>query len=78
MTKSGCYVPLGTANPNSKRPELKRRYSRASAPTFSNIDFDYTGDSHQVNHLIKHAQGPNNHAASDLNFELNLRSWQPL
>ena len=36
---NGCFNPLGTANKNAKRPELKRRYSRNSAPAFTNVDF---------------------------------------
>jgi len=51
-------------------------FSRGSAPTFSTVDFTYVGDTSRVNHLIKHARGSNNHAASDLTFELNLRTWK--
>jgi hypothetical protein len=77
LTRKGQFVPLGTANKNAKRPELKRRYSRCSAPTFTNIDFNYTGNSNDIHHLIQHAKGPQNHAPSDLNFELSLRTWRP-
>ena len=59
-----------------KANEPKRMVSRGSAPTFTNVDFSYAGDSSRVHHLIKHARGSNNHAASDLNFELNLRTWK--
>lgn len=76
LAKSGCFNPLGTANQNAKRPELKRRNSRCSAPTFNHVDFEYTGNTAAVNHLIQHAKGPKNHAPSDLNFELNLRTWR--
>jgi hypothetical protein len=58
LTRKGQFVPLGTANKNAKRPELKRRYSRFSAPTFTNVDFNYTGNSSDINHLIQHAKGP--------------------
>jgi hypothetical protein len=78
LQKNGEFVPLGTANKNAKRTELKRRYSRCSAPTFTNVDFNYTGNCSGVQHLISHAKGPQNHAPSDLNFELNLRTWRPL
>lgn len=45
LQKTGCFSPLGTHNQNAKRPELKRRYSRESAPTFNPVDFTYAGDS---------------------------------
>ena len=77
LGRSGQFVPFGTANKNAKRPELKRRYSRCSAPSFINVDFNYTGNSNDIHHLITHAKGPKNHAPSDLNFELNLRTWRP-
>ena len=68
---------MGTGNLNTTRIGAKRRNSRQSAPTFCNVDFNYTGNTAAVHHLISHARGPNNHAPSDLNFELNLRKWQP-
>jgi hypothetical protein len=40
------------------------------------VDFEYSGNTQSVNHLIAHARGPNNHACSDLNFELNLRAYK--
>lgn len=76
-TKQGSTLPLGTANGNSMRKQpLKRRYSRGSAPAFENVDFNYTGNTASVQHLIKHAKGSTNHAPSDLNFEVNLRTWK--
>lgn len=67
---------IGTANQNTSKRLVKRRYSRGSAPAFNNIDFEYTGNTANVHHLIQHARGPNNHTATDLNFELNLRSYK--
>lgn len=76
--KQGSALPLGTSNLNSIRKQpLKRRYSRGSAPAFENVDFNYTGNTADVSHLIKHAKGGTNHAPSDLNFEVNLRTWKP-
>lgn len=71
----GSALHVGTANQNTEST-TNRIFSRGSAPTFNNIDFEYVGDTSKVNHLIKHARGPNNHTASDLTFELNLRTWK--
>ena len=66
----------GSLNQNCTKPLPKRRYSRASAPTFTNIDFDVTGNTLDVDHLIRHASRGHKHAPTDLNFELNLRRWK--
>ena len=77
LLKNGSALLVGTGNQNANSNNNGRRmFSRGSAPTFSNVDFTYVGDTSKVNHLIQHARGPNNHAASDLTFELNLRTWQ--
>lgn len=75
IRNSGCYLPFGTANPNTTSIALKRKGSRGSLPSFTNVDFNITGNTNEVYHLVKHARGPNNHAPSDLNFEANLRTW---
>jgi len=51
-----------------------RRNSRMSTATFNNIDFEYTGNTAPVQHLIKSANTANRHP-SQLNFELNLRTY---
>lgn len=77
LLKNGSALLVGTGNQNAQTgKEARRMFSRGSAPTFSNVDFTYVGDTSKVNHLIQHARGPNNHVASDLTFELNLRSWK--
>lgn len=75
IRNSGCYMPFGTANPNTTSIALKRKGSRGSLPSFTNVDFNIAGNSNDFYHLVKHARGPNNHAPSDLNFEANLRTW---
>jgi hypothetical protein len=70
----GCYQPFGNSNNNSKRPVLKRQNSRLSAPTFTNVDFAYSGNSEPIHHLVKHC-GKGGHSATALNFEANLRTW---
>lgn len=75
--KNGSFKLLGTANHNCTRAALKRRYSRGSAPAFQTVDVELNGNTASVNHLIKHARGPNNHAPQDLNFEVNLRTYKP-
>jgi hypothetical protein len=68
---------MGTSNLNARKTLVgKRRYSRESAPTFNNVDFKYSGNTAPIQHLIDHAKGPKNHAPSDLNFEVNLRTWK--
>lgn len=76
LNSLGQTTIVGTANQNATRIGARRRNSRQSANTFCNVDFNYTGNTASVQHLISHARGPNNHAPSDLNFELNLRTWK--
>jgi hypothetical protein len=47
IQNSGCYIPLGTANPNSKIT-LKRKASRGSLPTFTTVDFQAVGNTNQI------------------------------
>jgi hypothetical protein len=75
IRNAGCYLPFGTANPNTTTISLKRKASRGSLPTFTNVDFNIAGNTNDIYHLVRHARGPNNHAPSDLNFEANLRTW---
>lgn len=76
ILKHGSFGVLGTSNQNTASKPLRRRYSRGSAPAFNNVDFDVTGNTADVHHLISHAKGANNHAPSDLNFEANLRTYR--
>ena len=72
----GCFIPVGTKNMNvTKTAKLSRRNSRMSAATFTNIDFEYTGNTNQVQHLIQSTNRPDKHP-SQLNFELNLRTYR--
>jgi len=75
IKNSGCYIRFGTSNPNTTNITLKRKASRESLPSFTNVDFNVSGNTNDIYHLVKHARGPNNHAPSDLNFEANLRTW---
>ena len=53
IDKAGCHIPLGSGNINAtKRTLLKRRASRTSLPTFNTVDFHYTGNSGEIQHLI--------------------------
>ena len=53
LLKNGSALIVGTSNQNAKtQHEAKRMFSRGSAPTFSNVDFTYVGDTSKVNHLI--------------------------
>ena len=73
----GCFKPVGTKNYNTANPSKpKRRNSRQSTATYTGIDFDYTGNTNNVHHLIKNTStNPNRHKAN-LNFELNLRTYK--
>lgn len=76
MKSLGCFKPCGTKNPNNY-DELKprRRNSRQSTATFTNVDFDYTGNTNNFQHLIKTSTTPHRHP-QNLNFELNLRTYR--
>ena len=54
----------------------KRRMSRQSNRNFSNVDFNYIGDTGAVSHLIKRRIGGNSPTQQQLGFELNLRNYQ--
>jgi len=45
---------------------------------FNQVDFEYTGNSAPIDHLIRDARGHNAHSATDLNFEANLRTYAPV
>ena len=59
----------------SKITFAKRRMSRQSNENFNNIDFEYIGNTAEVNHLIRQRIGeqPN---FQKLNFECNLRRYK--
>ena len=69
---------MGTKNTNviaSKAISYKRKNSRQSLAAFTDVDFEYTGNTNNVNHLIKKTvDGHSNF--SQLNFELNLRTYR--
>jgi len=71
---SGCYIPLGTANPNVTSSGLKRYGSRESLPQFTNVDFKVSGNTNDIHHLIRTSKG--NAHAGYLNFPTSLRTWQ--
>ncbi len=77
MKSLGCFKPCGTKNQNVQKGQMMhhRRNSRQSAATTTNIDFEYTGNTNHVNHLIKSTKNANRHP-SNLNFELNLRTYE--
>ena len=60
------------------RPAFKRQNSRKSTMVFNQVDFEYTGNSAPIDHLIRDARGHNAHSATDLNFEANLRTYAPM
>jgi hypothetical protein len=49
--------------------------SRQSNLAFSNVDFQYTGDSSHINHLINHRIGAFSPNKVQLGYELNLRTY---
>ena len=55
---------------------LKRRHSRQSNFAPGVIDFDYTGDSAQFDHLIKQRKDLGKPNSTQLNFELKLRNYK--
>lgn len=54
----------------------KRRMSRQSNLTFSNVDFNYIGDTAKYSHLINHRLGGVGPNKAQLGFEVNLRNYQ--
>lgn len=54
----------------------KRPTSRYSTCTFSNVDFNYIGNTNNVNHLIKRRIGGIVPHPIELNYELNLRNYK--
>lgn len=50
--------------------------SRQSNRNFSNVDFNYIGNTGAVSHLIKRRIGGNSPTQQQLGFELNLRNYQ--
>lgn len=54
----------------------KRRMSRQSNLNFSNVDFQYIGDTSSVSHLIKRHVGGAAPNKVQLGYELNLRTYQ--
>jgi len=54
----------------------KRRMSRQSNLTFSNVDFNYIGDTAVYSHLINHRLGGVGPNKAQLGFEVNLRNYQ--
>ena len=56
---------------------IKRRKSRHSTRNFSNVDFEYIGNTGNFEHLIKpRPAGPANY--SQLDFELGLRNYRSI
>lgn len=73
----GCLQRLGTKNQNLSTPnksggKMQRRNSRQGTATFSGVDFDYTGNTNDVQHLIQSTKN----GTSKLDFALNLRSYR--
>ena len=75
LEQQGTSHYPGTANSNTQRKTLKRKNSRGSTCGFTNVDVDYTGDSHPINHLLKTSNGGRHHP-TNLNFEVNLRTYK--
>ncbi len=51
--KRGEMAPMGTSNLNVSHLQLKRRYSRQSAPTVNCFDVDSTGNTADISHILK-------------------------
>ena len=74
---------MGTKNSNlattekqgGQQQHMRRRNSRQSANTFTNVDFEYSGNTNSVQHLIARATRPDK-SPSMLNHELNLRTYR--
>lgn len=78
MVKSmGCFRPVGTKNENIyDHMKPKRRNSRQSTATFTGVDFEYSGNTSSVHHLIKNTSTNPARHPTNLNFELNLRTYR--
>ena len=77
MKAMGCFKPYTTKNINVQTQQGKpgRRNSRLSTATFNNaVDFEVTGNTNNVHHLISSMHHAGRHP-SQLNFELNLRTY---
>jgi len=76
MKARGLFQPVGTKNTNvHSSVKHIRRNSRQSKAAFAEIDFECTGNTNDVNHLIKSSSQAHRHV-SNLNFELNLRTYR--
>ena len=76
----GCFMPLGTKNTNTMtsktgKGKTVRRNSRMSTNTFNAVDFEYSGNTNNVQHLIASTTQAARHP-TQLNFELNLRTYR--
>ena len=72
----GCFQPVGTKNENVQNASKpRRRNSRMSTATFTGVDFQYSGNTNNVQHLIKSTTRAGRHP-TQLNHELNLRTYR--
>lgn len=79
MKALGCFRPFGTKNTNTTKSSLskpQRRNSRQSTATYTGIDFEYSGNTNNVHHLIKCTPTNPSRHPTNLNFELNLRTYR--
>lgn len=57
------------------KKKTKRLPSRQSGANFTNLDFDYRGNSQEILHLLKIRENSGSPNVSQLRFELGLRSY---
>jgi len=57
------------------KKKTKRLPSRQSGANFTNLDFDYRGNSSEILHLLKIRENSGSPNVSQLRFELGLRSY---
>jgi len=75
-TKNTNLVQNGEGSSAKTFTMPKRRMSRQSNLTFSNVDFNYIGDTAVYSHLINHRLGSVGPNKAQLGFEVNLRNYQ--
>ena len=75
LTTKNMNLTGGEASGTKTFSLPQRRMSRQSNLTFSNVDFNYIGDTAVYSHLINHRLGGTGPNKVQLGFEVNLRNY---
>jgi len=65
-----------TAKGSKFESVLKRRKSRQSTYSYANVDFDYSGNAAQYEHLLRKRSDKGSPRKEQLSFEMNLRCYR--